>query len=424
MWYTAEFKTIPGLTNLYHSYGFSNSLNSLVGIASNGPLGLDAYRAINGFIFSLLSFEIMLRLIGGYKKTVGTKVLVIALFVFVAPMIAMVDYWVTSPTFDTPVAIMTFVSFAALADTLTRTRVHSVDVFIVLVPLALASSMRQHYWFLFGFAFLILGWKLWKSKSSWFASGFVISSVGATLLFGVMIARDYFLSGWVMYPYKTFSFNVDWLASDPVGLINSTKQWARSPTAAYQQSTEGWWWVRPWLGANLTSWVFIAILGSLVLALMALVITRTLWRPRVLVLVLTPHVLFLAILFFLGAPHVRYVWAPLLLLGAAPLAWVWMSWEKSVDPGARLMKFALSASGVSLAGVVALSAVVVLPRLDADMPVIGVDQIPLNSSITLLVPEGTDQCWENYPVCSGMATPGITPRGESIDDGFRIEPVK
>lgn len=424
MWYTAEFKTIPGLTNLYHSYGFSNSLNSLVGIASNGPLGLDAYRAINGFIFSLLSFEIMLRLVGGYKKAVGTKVLVIALFVFVTPMIAMVDYWVTSPTFDTPVAIMTFVSFAALADTLTRTRAHSVDVFVVLVPLALASSMRQHYWFLFGFAFLILGWKLWKSKSSWFASGFVISSVGATLLFGVMIARDYFLSGWVMYPYKTFSFNVDWLAPDPIGLIDAGKQWARSPTAAYQQSSEGWWWVRPWLGANLTSWVFLAILGCLVLALMALVITRTLWRPRVLVLVLTPHVLFLAILFFLGAPHVRYVWAPLLLLGAAPLAWVWMAWEKSIDPGARLMELALSASGVSLAGVVALSAVVVLPRLDVDMPVIGVDKIPLNSSITLLVPEGTDQCWENYPVCSGMATPGITPRGESIDDGFRIKPVK
>ena len=424
IWYTAEFTTIPGLTNLYHSYGFSNSLNSFAGVISNGPLGLDSYRAANGFFFLLLSIEIILRLVSGLKKAVGTKILIIALPIFVAPMVLMVDYWVTSPTFDTPVAIMTFISFAALADSLTRSRVCSVDVTLALLPLALAASMRQHYWFLFGFAFLILGCKIWKSKNWGRAGDFAISSIGATVLFSVMIARDYFLSGWVMYPYKTFSFNVGWLAPDPSGLIDSGKQWARSSTPAYQQASEGWWWIRPWLGANLTSWVFLAILGCLTVALVALVVLRKVWRPRVLVLVLVPQVLFLAIWFFLGAPHVRYVWGPLLLMGAAPLAWMWIAWERSIDPRAGLMKLALSASGLGLVGVVVIAGTVVLPRLDVDMPAIAIEEVPLSPSINLLVPQGTDQCWENYPVCSGLPAQGLAARGNSVADGFEHHLIK
>lgn len=422
IWYTADYATIPGLTNLYHSYGFSNALNPISAITTNGPLGMESYRAIVGFFFVTYSLEIVLRLVSRSSKQVGTKILLISIPIFMAPMVGMVDYWVTSPTFDTPVALLTFVSVAALADLLTRRCPNGADVVLTLAPLALASSMRQHYWFLFAFSFLIVLWKLWKIGFSRTRLAFALSSALATILFFVMLARDYVLSGWVMYPYKTFAFNVDWLAPDPDGLINATRQWARSQTPQYQQISQGWEWVRPWIGANYRSWVILALVGTLVLALIVLIVTRTVWRPKVVILLIVPQVLFLATWFFLGAPHIRYVWAPILLLGALPLAWSWMGLEKKLRRPDAVRNLVIALTGVGLVAVVVVALTIVLPRLVIESPDPIVSEVPLNDYITLLVPQGTDQCWNNYPVCSGMASEGLAARGDSVADGFGVEP--
>jgi hypothetical protein len=422
IWYAAEFKVIPGLANLYPSYGFGNSLMPLTAVVTNGPLGLEAYQVINGFFFLLLFVEIILRLVSDRRNAVGTKVLVIGLAVFVAPMIWMADYWVTSPTFDTPVAILTLISVAALADTLTVGRVRSVDVVGALFPIALAASMRQHYWFLFSFCVVIILWLVLRRKVRGMQPALWLSVGAATILVIVMLVRDYLLSGWVLYPYKILSFNVDWIAPDPAGLIDSTKLWARSPTPAYQQMGDGWEWVRPWLGANLISWVFVAILVCLILAVIALSLTRKIWRPRSLLVVMAPLVLYLITWFFVGAPHVRYSWAPLLLLGAVPLAWAWQAIELNQGKSFQLMNLAQVVIGIELIVVVVASANVALPQLASEMPVISVEKVPLSKTVDLLVPQGTDQCWSNFPVCSGMPAAGLTLRGDTITEGFRHLP--
>jgi len=424
IWYAADFRTIPGLVNLYPSYGFSNSLMPLTAMTTNGPMGLDAYRVINGFFFVLLFVETILRLMSNRRNSVGTKILVIGLGVFVAPMIWMSDYWVTSPTFDTPVAILTLVSVAALSDVLTSGRVRSVDVVVALIPMAVAASMRQHYWFLFAFFALILLWIVLRQRTIGVKTVFWLSIGASTVLFFVMLIRDFILSGWVLYPYKIFSFNVDWVAPDPVTLIEAGKLWSRSPTPAYQQMGDGWAWVRPWLGANLISWVFLAILGCFILALAAFFVTRKVWRPRALLVIMTPLILFLLIWFFLGAPHVRYSWAPLLLIGALPLAWAWQSIEVNRGKSFLLMNLAQVVIGIELILVVVISATVALPRLATEMPVITVEKVPLNDTVNLLVPQGTDQCWKNFPVCSGMPAAGLTLRGDTIVEGFKHLPTR
>lgn len=418
IWYTADFSTIPGLTNLYHSYGFSNSLNPLTAILTNGPLGLEAYRVINGFFFVVLFLEIILRLNGSVRNSVGSKILLISVPIFVAPMIGMVDYWVTSPTFDTPVAILTFVSIAALADLLTSGKMKPAAIMLALLPLALASSMRQHYWLIFAFSFVLVVWKMWRTRWRGIPVALTVTTALSALLFAAMVARDYFLSGWVMYPYKTVSFNVDWLAPDPEGLINSTKQWARSQTPAYQQVSEGWGWIRPWIGANYKSWVVIALVVLLVTAAIVMIFSRVLWRAKVLAVLLAPQLVLLATWFFLGAPHIRYVWGPILLLGILPLAWAWQGLAVRMNRPGYLLNGLTGLTGVGLIGVIAMASVIVLPDLGVSMPSVAVDEVPLNESLTLLIPEGTDQCWSNYPLCSGMPADQLAPRGELISDGF------
>ena len=180
--------------------------------------------------------------------------------------------------------------------------------------------------------------------------------------------------------------------------------------------------MRPWLGANLTSWVFIGILVALIVALMILLISRRLWRPRSFVALLVPQLLFLATWFFAGAPHVRYVWAPLLLLGILPLAWAWQSLGTQGRLSETLGRLAILALSVELLAAVVLAALVVWPRLAVDLPDIQVDAVPLNSTIDLLIPQGTDQCWENFPACSQMPSPGLALRGTEISDGFTHQP--
>lgn len=418
IWYAAEYQTIPGLTNLYHSFGFSNSLTTIAAWISNGPMGFESYRVVNSVFILILFIDIAMRLASNRRKSVGTKILLASLAFFVAPMIGMVDYWVISPTFDTPVAILTFMSVAALADCLTARRIQSTDITIALLTLGIAASMRQHYWFLFAFTAVTLLWVVYRRAGGRERLLYWIGIVFSFVIFVVMIARDYILSGWVMYPYKTVSFNVDWIAPDPSELISATKLWARSPTPAYQQAGDGWGWVRPWLGANLTSWVFIGILVALVVALVLLFISRRFWRPRSLMALLVPQLLFLATWFFAGAPHVRYVWAPLLLLGILPLAWAWQSLGTQGKLSETLSRLATLAISVELIAAVVLTALVVWPRLAVDVPDIQVETVPLNSTIDLLIPQGTDQCWDNFPVCSGMPSEGLTPRGSKITEGF------
>lgn len=418
IWYAAEFPAIPGIANVYPSFGFSNSLSPLTALTTNGPLGLEAYRVINSLFFLLLFMELGLRLASDKRNAVGTKILIGAAALFVAPMVWMVDYWVTSPTFDTPVAILTFISIAALADAVTGRHLSSTDATISLLSLAVASSMRQHYWFLFAFVAVMLLWVSYKRQGKRLVLFYWVGIAFSVAVFGVMVARDYVLSGWVLYPYKTIAFGVEWVAPDPSGLINATKLLARSPTPDYQIMGQGWGWIRPWLGANLTSWVFIGILVALVAALVLLVVARTVWRPGALVALLTPQLLFLATWFFIGAPHVRYMWAPLLLLGLVPLAWMWQAVQ---DGGRRtevLQDLVMYTVAVELVAMVVLASAFVWPRLSADMPNVAVTTVPLNESIELLVPEGTDQCWENFPLCSGMPASGLVPLGNLITDGF------
>jgi hypothetical protein len=224
------------------------------------------------------------------------------------------------------------------------------------------------------------------------------------------------------------AFNVEWVAPDPSDLINATKLWARSPTPDYQQIGDGWGWIRPWLGANLTNWVFIAILGALVGTAVLITISRELWRPRVLALLVIPQFLFLMTWFFIGAPHVRYVWAPLLLLGMLPFAWAWQGVGRTKSNGesrvlSRLGKLGTAAISVELILVVILSALIVWPRLGEDMPQVSVIEVPLNQTIGLLLPQETDQCWERFPMCSGMPAIGLKARGSEIAAGFSHEPA-
>ena len=116
--YAGDFATIPGLANLYAPLGYNNSLFPLAAFLGNGPWDGIGYRLFNGLIMMLMASDLVLRLLQR-KYTVGTFVMLIGLLASWVPLIALADYWVTSPTSDSAVMVLTFVSLAFLCDALT-----------------------------------------------------------------------------------------------------------------------------------------------------------------------------------------------------------------------------------------------------------------------------------------------------------------
>jgi hypothetical protein len=50
-----------------------------------------------------------------------------------------------------------------------------------------------------------------------------------------------------------------------------------------------------------------------------------------------------------------------------------------------------------------------------------VDTVRLDSGLEILVPIESDQCWDNYPMCTPAPTPGLElrfPGQGTIDRGF------
>jgi hypothetical protein len=135
-------------------------------------------------------------------------------------------------------------------------------------------------------------------------------------------------------------------------------------------------------------------------------------------------IIFILTWLFVGAPHVRYVWAPLLLMGALLLAWAWQTLDLAGQIRISVMNLVQVLVGIELILAVMASIIVVLPRLSTNMPTVEVSLLPLSSTVDLQVPSDTDQCWDNYPVCSGMPAAGLALRGETIAEGFRHTPIE
>jgi hypothetical protein len=101
--YSTEYSAIPGLANLYFPFGYSNAQVPLAALLSNGPWGFNGFRLLNGFLITLVGFDLFLRVLSGSRVRrfgPGVYVLLVGLVVALIPLIALADFWVASTTQD------------------------------------------------------------------------------------------------------------------------------------------------------------------------------------------------------------------------------------------------------------------------------------------------------------------------------------
>jgi hypothetical protein len=422
--YATDFPVIHGLANLYGPLGYASAEPVLGAVLSFGPWHDEGYRLINGLFLVLLGWEACTRLLTR-PRGVGTAIAVAGVALAYPPLLWMADYWVASPTPDVPVLVLALVAAAYLADLTVSdsgTRTYPLPTIVVLATLMAAFRLTA---IPLALALVITAALLQLRGSTRSRNGTpraqLLAATGITVATAVVIAlRDRTLSGWLGYPLGFVPVDVAWRAPDPDGLRQATLGFARDP-GNWQEAIEGWGWVGAWftrLPAQWEPWWLLTALGA---GLVLLALPRSgprRWRP--LAASCAPFALAATLWWAASPPALRFGWGPLFALAALALAWgVWR---------ARLVPLLAAVTAVAI-----LVATLATAALKVDwgaarvqngllmvvpLPEPPVEEIRLDSGITLRVPQDGDQCWSVYPLCTPQPLPSLRLLDQSFDAGI------
>jgi hypothetical protein len=442
--YAGDFSTIPGLANLYFPFGYANSEFPMAAFLGNGPWSGEGFRLLNGLIMIAGGVDLTLRLISR-RLSVGTFVLMMGVAVAWLSMIALSDYWVTSPTSDSAVFLLTIVTVAYLADTLSGRRRWVPDAAVAVVLTFVLSSLRpMMVIFALPLIAVVLLWG-WRARGTRLAAEHSKVAIGLTLGVGVLgafaiAARDYVLSGWLQFPLSVLPFAVDWRAPDPTWARTATLGAARDPSDLWN-AAENWDWIGVWVAALPRQWETYAFTVLAAVAVIAVLLARPHGlRVKALLLVMSPSAIAVVVWWLATPPSFRFIWGPLFTLAAIPIGWAGERLYRTRRPGIIVGSRALMLW--SLAVVVAILPVVgysALVRLQVDaitdsrtmvigpisltyavapVPVAETREQVIDEALTVLIPTRSDQCWDAYALCTAQLGGPIGLRGPTLQDGF------
>jgi len=447
--YAADYSTISGLANLYFPLGYNTSLYPFAAFIGNGPWGGEGYRLANGFIATLVVLDLVLRLIssrGNLRRlSCGSWILFVATFIGLVPLVALSDYWVTSPSSDAPVMMLTFIASTYLADGIFRSRNRARDLATSFIVSVILFSLRPTMAvFLVGVTLVIATLLIrWRNSTMRNTGTPLIIAAGAlgVIMLGVQSIRDYFLSGWLQYPLSLFSFTTPWTATDPVWNRTATLGNARNPSDIWG-SVDGYSWIGAWVSRLPSQWetyLLLALAGVLITVFIVIRRSHTTVRWRALALTVFPSALASVTWFLFSPPSFRFGWGPVFSLLIIPVGFgIFLLAQQHERTTHRnwVPPVAMGLLAVGLLGVIAYSGVYRLAPLlsphpatwavgPVDVtyqatPVVTAPVQPevLTSGLEITVPLKSDQCWENFPLCTPIFSDSVRLQGDTIQQGF------
>ena len=438
--YSRLFPAIPGLANVYSPLGYATAEFPLAAAFSAGPWGSEGLRLASGLLMAVLALDVALRALQG-RRGPGFFVAAVGLVAAWVPLLALSDYWVTSPSQDTAALVVCVAAAAYLADAVGRRAAWAADAATACVA-AISVSLIRPTLGAFTVGVILVSGVLAVRRGRLRRPTVVVASVTVAAI-GVAaviatLARDIILSGWLLFPLSSFPVPVDWRAPDPTFLRLATLGYHRDPENLWE-STEGWNWVASWIQRLPQSWeIFEFGLLALTAALTALAASRrTNLRARGLLLTMAPSAAAVVVWLTLAPPSFRFAWGPIFTLGALPLGW--SLWRLSHLESRKTSIPSLVGAGVAapVLIVVAVSALtrfdyasvtqertwslgVAIPYAVTPLPEVESEVITTVGGAELLVPTSNEQCWGTFPLCTPTPLSGLTPRGPGISDGFVV----
>ncbi len=432
--YAAEFATIPGLANLYFPFGYASVEFPLAAVLGNGPWQQDGFRLLNGLIMTMAAADLWWRSRARMQGP-GFYVLGVGILCSWVPLVALSDFWVTSPTQDASVFVLTIVATGYLTQAVaggSHWRAEGATAAVLGIMVVLIRPTMIVWSALAVIVFVML---LVRRRSGFMPPAMVVIFVVAAAV--AIAARDRVLSGWLQYPLTLHAFDVPWRAVDPY--------WDRAATLGYHRdpgdlwaAVDGWGWLVPWLRDRVQMWETSMLVGLVIAGVIAVWLTRAHGRARLrgkqLAVAMMPSILGTGFWLLFTPPSYRFAWGVVFSLGTIPLGWA--LWRLAESHPARYRR--LTAVGVALPILLVTCfsagarldvgsigegrewrlASITIPYAVAPLPEPPVTPFVTESGLALKQPVDSDQCWTSYSLYTPRPTATLRIRGTEIGDGF------
>jgi hypothetical protein len=432
--YAAEFATIPGLANLYFPFGYASVEFPLAAVLGNGPWQQDGFRLLNGLIMTMAAADLWWRSRARMRGP-GFYVLGVGILCSWIPLVALSDFWVTSPTQDASVFVLTIVATGYLTQAVAggphwRAEGATAAVLGIMMVLIRPTMIVWSALAVIVFVTLLVG-----RRSGFMPPAMVVVFGAASAV--VIAARDRGLSGWLQYPLTLYAFDVPWRAVDPYLDRAATLGYHRDPGDLWA-AVDGWGWLVAWLRDRVQMWETYMLVGLVIAGVVALWLSRAHGRARLrgrqLVVAMIPSILGTGFWLLFTPPSYRFAWGVVFSLGTIPLGWA--LWRLAESYPARYRR--LTAVGVALPILLVTCfsagarldvgsigegrewrlASITIPYAVAPLPEPPVTPFVTESGLALKQPIDSDQCWTSYPLCTPRPPATLRMRGSEIGDGF------
>jgi hypothetical protein len=426
-----EYGTVPGLANLHLRFGFNSSWFDAISLFSPHNENISAYHTLNGALSCWFGIYLCNKAVALFSKNAiaGPVNISVALLLVLATCILswpMIRGNAASTNYDfitTCCIVILFIEGCTIRDSIIRTE-------YILWPCFLFTVRIINFPIL-----LIAVWLLWKfirqKEIMKFTGGILI----AVLLITPFIIRNVILSGYAFFPSQYFDlFSVDWKADRTLmaNIVKFIRYYNRvhprfkplEETA--RLSFPGW----------VSNWYYsLAIIDKLFFSFSMSCFIASLFGYKRLRAQLNGGAVFFIlaliaqlILWFFVAPHMRFVYGPLLcgivlfFLSLSPF--VMKPIVKGTGYVGAVILFAgcLVYCGRKMTSSTAYQNFL-LPHPLSVTPV----QPMILDGIQLNIPEKSKNNWntpcnDTDPPCLYNVHPGLRARGQNITDGFYIDP--
>jgi hypothetical protein len=411
-----RYPVIPGLGNIHGRLAFNSMFFVISAVFTIDYKDILIYP-LNSLCFMILVFK----LYALFKKHRASGNSWISFFFVMAILLSFVVLLpdINSPSPDIIVAILIIYVFSYLLDWYsTKQEILGAFRFVLIFILILNTVLFK----LSSLMFIMVFFLIFKRRSLKY---FIIAFISACILVFPFLIRNYYLSGYLVYPFPSIDiFNVEWKI--PIqNLIDeklSIENWAKIQGVPYQEvmNLSIFEWIPVWLKSLNAEKIGILVPNVLSLPLIILMLIKKDYFPATILILVLINLVF----WFLNAPDPRFVYGFLIAGTSVVLSWFLF----------RIIKIPPSFFQTKIFKSVLISLFILIIFQNRKFPVdvfknntfflplrqMAAETKEFRTNYTYHVPIEGDQCFNSDIPCQPYPFDNVVMIGNNIKCGFKV----
>jgi len=413
-----KYAVVPGLGNVHDRFAF-NSMFFIISALFTFQIKDILIFPLNGICYIILIVKLFTLYSKESRQGVIWKSVLYGLTILISLLIMIPNLNTPSP--DMICAVLTIYAFIIILDR-TEYGKHLTLMQIILIDLLIFTCVSYKLSSLF----LAISILLFLNED--FLKRILVTIVIFILIISPFIVRNYYLSGYLIYPFPAIDiFNVDWKI--PLNNVIETKSviegWAKIPVMAYQEvlSMKFSEWIYQWFKQlSFFSKLLVSVNFFSVFTFIIMLIRRDFFLAKIQVIILINLVFW-----FIKAPDPRFAYGFIFLGFSLTIAYIIKLFENSAFIGkTKFIKIALACFLL-----VILCRRITFPGHTLKTPALWilpaqfgtVETRDYSTNFHYRIPVNEQECFYTDIPCVTYTLDNVILRGSDLKDGFRVKNI-